>query len=391
MSEPREDLLGYLLDALEDSERARIEAALAQDASLQEELAQLRRLLNLLEPARQTSDPPPGLAERTCAWIASQSARLPQVVFARWEGEEPAGSEQETAEVLSKRGGAGPQGWISAVFSPASETDACPSAATLPQAALFSRQSFSEDARRQLSRPTPWRWPDLLMAASVAAVLLLILFSGIHQSRFHQAITQCQENLRQVGRAMLHYSELHQDLFPPIPSGGHLAAAGMYAPILIEGGFIQEQRVFWCPGDVRQGTTPLPIPPLGQLQRTRPEQWEPIVSQLGGSYGYSLGYVEAGQYRPTRNRHRPYFALLADAPSPLHPELPSPHHAGKGQNVCFEDGHVEFVSGCTLPLSEDHFFLNDQGRLAPGIGPEDSVVAPGGVRLCLPAGVQQSQ
>ena len=165
----------------------------------------------------------------------------------------------------------------------------------------------------------------------------------------------------------------------------------MYGPILISGGFVQDWQAFWCPGAVRQGVLPSPIPTVAQLERIDPEQRRRLLPSLGGAYGYSLGYVEAGLYHPPRNRHRAYYALLADAPSPQHPACQSFHHGGYGQNVCFEDGHVEFVIGCRLPASSDHLFLNDFGLVAPGIGPEDAIVAPGTARPNLSATDLQSQ
>lgn len=390
MGQPREDLLGYLLDALEEPERAQVEEALARDDSLQEELAQLRRLLGLLGPARKGSEPPPGLAERTCRQIdellagvsRGTMASLPSVGSADWQ------EEQEAGVILSGRlASEAKPAWGSA------RTEADPARPTPSAETSVYRMGGNrwEDAHRLAGRPTIWRWSDLLMATAVAASVLLVLFAAIHQSRFRQEITQCQNNLRQLGGGLIRYSELHQGLFPPIPTEGPLAVAGMYGPILISGGFVQEPTTFWCPGAIRQGTQPVPIPTLAHLERAGPEQRQLLVPRLGGSYGYSLGYVEAGQYRPTQNRRRTYFALLADAPTPEHPETQSTHHGGTGQNVCFEDGHVEFITGCRLPTSQDHIFLNHQGMLAPGIGPEDVVVASGSVRPTWPAAQQPTQ
>lgn len=72
----RDDLLGYLLDALEPEERVEVEARLRQDASLQRDLETLRKSLVPLAVAAGDYDPPDGLAEATCQRVAEQSAAV---------------------------------------------------------------------------------------------------------------------------------------------------------------------------------------------------------------------------------------------------------------------------------------------------------------------------
>jgi len=409
MRAPSEDLLGYLLDALDEPERTQVEGVLAKDAALRQRVEEFRHWVDLLAPARPMSDPPPGLAERTCQWIAAVagsefSLSAPQAP--------PTGSATDTVHA-------------SPIPEPATTTPVLEPATPAPIPELadgwpvskLADEEFGRRASDKLPRPkdsphpkgygfvgkvledfgqlgsrgSGWRWPDLVVAGAVSLLLVFVLFGAIHYSRLRQEITQCQENLRRLGGGLIQYSELHQQQFPAIPTEGPLALAGMYGPILISGGFVPDWQAFWCPGAARRGMTPTPIPSVAQLERMDPEQRRRLLPRLGGAYGYSLGYMEAGQYRAPRNRHRAYFALLADAPSPEHPACQSFHHGGHGQNVCFEDGHVKFVVGCRLPASSDHLFLNHYGLIAPGIGPEDAVIAPGTARPNLSAAVLQSQ
>ena len=82
LNEPiREQLLGYLLEALEPDERHCLEADLRQDPALQHDLEELN---DSLEPLRLTEgppEPPAGLAERTCEMIAAfqAGAHAPQL------------------------------------------------------------------------------------------------------------------------------------------------------------------------------------------------------------------------------------------------------------------------------------------------------------------------
>ena len=87
-----------------------------------------------------------------------------------------------------------------------------------------------------------------------------------------------------------------------------------------------------------------------------------------------------GQYRSSKNLQRPTFALVADAPSGGLVDR-SGNHDRRGQNVLFEDGHVQYLTTCTARGCKDHIFTNDEGHQAPGLHPHDAVLGPGGLRL----------
>ena len=69
----REELVGYLLDALDADERATVEQRLRQDSQLQHELELLHESLEPLRADEGSFDPPQGLAARTCAFVVRQS------------------------------------------------------------------------------------------------------------------------------------------------------------------------------------------------------------------------------------------------------------------------------------------------------------------------------
>jgi hypothetical protein len=68
----REDLVGYLIGALEPHEAAAVEAQLSRDEKLRFDLERLRRSLSILEVNREQFEPPSGLAARTCQFVAMQ-------------------------------------------------------------------------------------------------------------------------------------------------------------------------------------------------------------------------------------------------------------------------------------------------------------------------------
>jgi anti-sigma-K factor RskA len=71
----REQLVGYLLDALDASERDEVETALGSSAALRTDLERLSAALAPLAADGEPFSPPPGLAERTIAAVADYRAR----------------------------------------------------------------------------------------------------------------------------------------------------------------------------------------------------------------------------------------------------------------------------------------------------------------------------
>src|SRR5262249_25535419 len=72
----REQLLGYLLGALEPQECEQVEEQLASDHVLQRELELLRGALEPLEMDDESFDPPHDLAADTCVSVAKQAASV---------------------------------------------------------------------------------------------------------------------------------------------------------------------------------------------------------------------------------------------------------------------------------------------------------------------------
>src|SRR5687767_2650385 len=79
----REDLLGYLLGALDRAEHERVAQELTQNPQLSDELARLQTCLDRVGLSEQPAyfEPPAGLALRTCQKVAVYQS--PQVELAR--------------------------------------------------------------------------------------------------------------------------------------------------------------------------------------------------------------------------------------------------------------------------------------------------------------------
>src|SRR5262245_4004200 len=70
-----ENLVGYLLNALDPETHREVEARLAADPAARERLDQLRQALEPLEADRAEFEPPAGLAVRTLARVAEHTCQ----------------------------------------------------------------------------------------------------------------------------------------------------------------------------------------------------------------------------------------------------------------------------------------------------------------------------
>lgn len=348
-----EDLIGYVLGALEPDEMRRVEQALAVDADLRDELERLRRAMQPLGEQGVEYEPPAGLVERTLAAVDANSSRVQGTVGL------PGGHEL-----------------------------------------LPSRE---------------WRWWDILAGTVACLVIAGLVFPTILRERATARVVACQNQLRQAGIALAEYmTRTEERRFPQLELEGPEAFSGRYAIELYEAGLLSSDTPLWCPSQEVPGHwVGRPLPNRDELHRVGPLQLEFLQAGSGGHYAYSLGIRERGRYNAPRFQSRPYFAILADAPTylrdgeqlrltslPEHKALPvgtlldhfwgsirrlatlplsdgqSGPHEGRGFNLLYEDGHVAFV-----PVSHDfglgdHPFVNRIGRVEAGLDPDDAALAP---------------
>jgi len=317
----RDDLVGYLLDALEPDEKVAIEAQLSRDPALQQDLEMLRRKLQLFEVDRAHYLPPAGLAERTCEFVNSR---------------------------------------IEVALTPA----------TPP--------------------PARWRLVDFAVAAAIFLAASVLFLPALHQSRLAAGVTGCQNNLRELGRSLAQFANVNGGHFPSLVHGDGQFPAGVYATKLSDNGLLGDASTVICPSSAQAAQVgQFRLPALDEIQNASRDRQTELFRSMGGSYGYNLGYLVDGRYHPTKNLQRPTFALMADAPdsevrgatapargSAMPASLSSLNHGRKGQNVLFEDGHVEFLQGCNAEGCPDNIFLNDRGQPTAGVHANDAVIGP---------------
>ncbi len=318
----REQVLGYLLGALDDAEMEQVRARLDSEDAYRRQWRVLGRLLEEFEAGRGEPDVPPGLAQRTCQFVFAHLKSSPR---------RPAAA-----------------------------------AAISPQAVPPARSSRV-------------RFLDVAVAAAVFVLAGLLTLPALQSSRFHSRLTICRDNLRELGTVLTVYSQANQDRFPQVPTEGKLAAAGSYAPILARSGLLTEARRVVCPDSPLAAEGSFHLPTIDELQAADAATAARLRQQMGGSYGYCIGYVDHGVLEPTKNLGRADFAIMADAPREERPDRQSGNHAGRGQNVLFEDGHVQFLTVSRPTGMSDDIFANDDDLVAAGVHRDDSVIASSGV------------
>ncbi len=313
----RDQLIGYLLDALEPHERQQLEERLEQDPDLQRELELFSESVEPLYVADGPIPLPAGLADRTCRMVLEHEAR-----------EEGAGRHARPAGHACDPG------------------------------------SHVSAARRGTAA-------DLLVATGMVAAAAMLVFPALQHSRQTARRLACQNNLRRIALAMAQYTEHNRGYLPAIPAD---ATAGIYALQLQEGGYISGSAWNQCPGaPTRRGDGHSYIPTRHEYISASPAQRVQYQRSMGGAFGFTLHYVDDGRYCCTRVSGRPTYPIMSDAPCWLPDGIHSLNHEGCGQNVLYEDGHVRYTRACKVGVN-DHIFYNDHGIVAAGSHREDAVI-----------------
>jgi hypothetical protein len=351
VSQLREQLLGYLLGALEADEIRDIEKRLAESPQVREELERLKVALFPLESLRDVFEPRGDLAERTCQRIDAQCAGDQQT------------ADQQTADQQAQA--AAQTGDPERMVSPAG-------------------RSLAPHARLEASPTIPRRstgWLDTFVSVGVCTALALLFFPALLNSRELARRNLCQANLRHVGMAI----ELYHTRFgsiPYIPLQGPNSFVGYYASVLRDYAYLENDCQLICPGsDIAAHRNGFCVPSQEVLERARPDELIRLRALAGGSYGHHLGvFAETRHFAPALH-DRSQCVIMTDAPDYHRPNFISSHHGGQGMNVLFADMRCLFIRGCEIlgPNGKDNVFLNSDGHIAAGLGYHDSVIASSGI------------
>jgi hypothetical protein len=310
-----ENLLGYLLNALDLDEHREVEGYLREHPEASQRLGVLRRALEPLAADAEPPRPPADLVVRTLSFVAEHGAH---------------------------------------------DRPAAAAVPTLP---------FEPPARRG------WRRPDVLVAAGLLLAISMLLVPAVQKARYHYQVSSCQHNLHLIHDALAQYSDHNEGAFPRVDGDNpRRNFAGVFAPALVEQGVFPSGVVLHCPASDQP---PAPVLSLHEIDALPREQFEQVARTLGGCYAYSLGYRDGFDQLQGLYRGFPQpVPILADAP-PQAGRGNSLNHAGTGQNVLFTDGNVRFVNARDLP-GDDDIYLNRARRVAAGLDARDTVLGASG-------------
>jgi hypothetical protein len=322
-----EDIIGFVMGALDAQEHQRIENLMRSDTNLQSQVDLIRRSLLPLESYRHC-EPPSDLYNQTLVYVFDQ-------------------------------------------------IDAHKVGPAIPMAQpAFTSKELVTSSRRS------WRPMDIFITGIVTASLLMLLSPALLNSRFAAELRQCQNNLQNLYAGFSKYSITHEGEFPAVANRSTFATSGAYAPILLEQGYVTDQGNFFCPAAAESITwRPQGIPTKQDVADSSSEDRAALQQRMGGTYGYSVGYQAGGRVRAIRNQQRPNFALVADRPSGQSINRYSMNHGGLGQNILFENGHVAFVRGTQSIGLGDRYYVSDRGIVEPGVHRDDSVIMESGIPI----------
>ena len=370
----QQDLLGYVLGALDAQEQRDLQQQIDNDPALEESLLDLKAALAPLDSI-DSKGYRPGLARRTCEAVAnwdtesatSRLAFLDQTNIDWEEGCElqPNPTPAPAAAVEPSEHNTNTVAEVATVGNSITEDSASVTAPVDTEPQLNTLASGGE------FKISSWSMRDMLVGVAALAVLAGLLFPALNYSRNQGRLAACQNNLRQVGMAFMDYSSIHEGGFVAIPGQGNLAASGCYGPILKDAGLLKNDSLLACAGLV--DVAPVVIPSVEQVEAAETEtQRSHYRKTMGGHFGYSMGYKDGDRYQAPRAGIADV-VLLADQPS-TRSDRQSLNHGGDGQNCLFGDGRVMFVSGPAY--GEDLVYENDRGIVGPGTHALDSVIGP---------------
>ena len=319
----RNELLGYLLGALDKEEHAQVESTLAQDRALQSDAELLRKGLAPLEADREHFEPSADLWRRTVEFVMLRAGL---------------------------HGGPG-----------AADADV-----------------VVRPAPVWTDGPAPtrrWRLVDISVAAGILVAAMSVVVPAVIQSRANAQRMACAERLQETHAGLASFAEMHNRLLPvaSVSDGAH-GKAGIYAPLLLDAGYLGSENSVFCPG-TEPPDEEFTIPSLKQLESAKGRELLRLIRRMGGTYAIGIGYRENGKYRPLMLRVGDNFPLMADLPGAN--GKPRGHHGGCGQNILMADGQVLYIYAPCWPRNRDHdIYTNDEGKLDAGMRSGDSVLAP---------------
>ncbi len=208
---------------------------------------------------------------------------------------------------------------------------------------------------------------ELLIVIGIIGLLAGILLPVLSRAKESARRTQCASNIRQIGMGLIMYANENGEVFPQ-DTTTVVERPAMRSLNLLFNTYVSDNKIFKCPSDatVTRATN------AGMSISTANDSFD----QAECSYGYDYTHTQTDDTG---------VALASDRP-PANPNsiANSPNHNGRGQNVVYIDGHVEFVNSPLAGwyeadgVTRDNIFLNAavEASVSSG-GPDTSILHDG--------------
>jgi hypothetical protein len=311
-----ENLVGYLLKALDDDTQRQVEVSLRESPELRSRLEVLERALAPLAADQEPPEPHPSLVLSTLARIAEYQCRK------------------------------------------------------LPAAPPPPRSQWTPANRNWLRRPD----------ALVAALLLIVLGGIgssflVHGWRSYQR-AQCRQNLQLIWGGLQRYCDAHNGNFPRVEERGPHGVAGVFVPVLRDSGMLSPDVRVRCPAQTSSAPERRSVQELEELYASNPQAFRQEARRQAAGYAYTLGYRDAAGHHGLRCDSGDLLPIVADRLDSL-AQPNSANHGGDGQNVLFLGGQVEWRTNRNAGINGDDIFVNWDQEVRAGKAREDSVLGAG--------------
>ncbi|HOP78583.1 MAG: hypothetical protein WBH86_02885 [Thermogutta sp.] len=291
-------LIGYLLNALDEEEREEIEQELVRCPELRKKLQRLKRRLAVLELGRREIAPPPGLADRTCQFVFQSCGCL---------------AIRHTTKATS------------------------PALPASRDVAGFRLSPLSDYLG---GHGANWSFADLVVSALVVLIVVSLLFPALAEVRFRSRVLACRENYRELYQAVHQYQNVNALAGAAGIAQANFAVAKQFLTPPLSWSAIRR-----CPGMVVESSVN-----DGSRSVKVSESWVESETAFDREFGgVLLGYspvihtASLGSAIPYEQVSLAAIPLWRDSPHPRDCQGWSWNHEGRGENWLFADGHVAFL------------------------------------------------
>jgi prepilin-type processing-associated H-X9-DG protein len=221
-----------------------------------------------------------------------------------------------------------------------------------------------------------FRLADFAVAATVFFAATLTLSVPLLRSRMQMDQTVCSSNLGKLGVSLGMYKTTHGG-YPLVPAS---LPVGTYGLMLQDAHALEDPSNLLCPSVVK-GSSPSTLPDYDkflEIARQSPALGRTLV---GGHFAYNVGYRRA-------DKSAAPVSATAGSATPIAADGPhwssdgrvldgnSLNHGGRGQNVLYADGHLEWRRNRWVSKDDDDLYLNEAKLPDAGRHAADSALMP---------------